>query len=75
MIIENLIGFPDNLKVINDNTMWIGILMMKNYLIDIIDHFTFIRKAMIMLGTTPMIYKLNGGLHYAGRVIINFGSG
>ena len=75
MIIDNLIGFPDNVKVMDDNTMWIGIPMMKNYLIDIIDHFTFIRRAMIMLGTTLMIFKSLGGLDYAGGVRINIGSG
>ena len=49
--------------------------MMKNYLIDIIDRFTFIRRAMIMLRTTPMIFKSLGGLDYAGGVRINIGSG
>lgn len=64
-------GFPDNIKVMRDGTFWVGLPMLRNYLTDLIDHSPMIRKLMILMNFSPMIYKHIGRIDYVGGIRVD----
>lgn len=47
MLADNLIGYPDNVKLTEDGKLWIAMPILRNNIIVFIDNHPAVRKALI----------------------------
>lgn len=75
MLIDKLIGYPDNLKITDDNKIWVAIPSLRDKVNIFIDNQPFLRKALINTRMPEWMFLKFANLAYAGGIKIDPSTG
>lgn len=75
VVADNLIGYPDNLKITEDGKLWVAIPSLRDKTSVFIDNHPAFRKALINARIPERIFLLFANLEYSGGLKIEPESG
>ena len=71
VIFENLIGFPDNLKITEDNKLWVAIPSLRDKVTNLLDNNPLIRKILINSKIPLALFLKMGNFSFSGAIKID----
>mgnify|MGYP000452785462 CR=1 FL=1 len=71
IILENILGYPDNVKLTESGDLWIAVPALRDSFSNIIDHNSIIRRVILNLRMPLGMFITLANMKYAGGIRVN----
>lgn len=68
---ENILGYPDNVKFSEDGNLWVAIPALRDGMSNLIDHTTLLRKFILNVRMPLEMFLALANMKYAGGIKVN----
>lgn len=71
LVIGDILGYPDNVKITKSGELWVAIPALRDSLTHIIDHNPVLRKIMLNMRTPLSMFLMVANMKYSGGIKVN----
>jgi ribose transport system permease protein len=71
VVVDNILGYPDNVKLASDGNLWIALPALRDSLSNIIDRNSLLRRVLINLRVPLGMFLALANMKYAGGIKID----